>query len=275
MQVIGICRFSYPAIGGFQVEHTTPEERAAFLYDPERMEERFRYFEAFTLPSIRAQTDPDFTFLIVVGTDLPDVWGNRLWHLTETIPQVRIQEHPPGPHRQVMKRAIQSVRIAGQATLEFRLDDDDAVACDFVARLRVKAQERHATLIGNRHIALDFNNGYIATPGPDGIAARPTDAPFMTAGLAVAFEAGSPVTVMNFSHVKLAQFMTCFSIADPAMYVRGYSRWNDSRQIKPDQSDDLRPLDAASEDHFLKRFGIDTAEVRRIFSGEATPASDA
>jgi hypothetical protein len=31
MQVIGLCRFSYPAIGGFQVEHETLEERIALL----------------------------------------------------------------------------------------------------------------------------------------------------------------------------------------------------------------------------------------------------
>jgi hypothetical protein len=266
MQVIGICRFSYPAIGGFQVEHGTPEERAAFLYAPDRMEERFRYFQAFTLPSIRAQTDPDFTFLIVVGTDLPDIWGNRLWNLTQDIPQVRIQEHPPGPHRKVMKRAIQSMRTPGQTTLEFRLDDDDAVGRDFVARLRAEARDRETALTGNRHIALDFRSGYIAVPGPNGIAARPTNAPFMTAGLAVAFEPDSPVTVMNFSHVKLARFMQCFSIDSSAMYVRGYSRWNDSRQTDPDQTGDLLPLAPKDEDLFRARFGIDATQVRQIFN---------
>ena len=39
MQVIGFCRFSYPAEGGFQVEHDTTEARAAYLYAPERIDE--------------------------------------------------------------------------------------------------------------------------------------------------------------------------------------------------------------------------------------------
>ena len=50
MQVIGLCRFSYPGIGGFQIEHDSLEDRIAFLYAPERLEERFRFFECFTLP---------------------------------------------------------------------------------------------------------------------------------------------------------------------------------------------------------------------------------
>ena len=49
MQVIGLCRFSYPAIGGFQVEHADPAARSAYLYAPARMEERFRTFSKETI----------------------------------------------------------------------------------------------------------------------------------------------------------------------------------------------------------------------------------
>ncbi|MEX0310749.1 MAG: glycosyltransferase, partial [Tateyamaria sp.] len=30
MQIIGLCRFSYPAVGGFQVEHDTVDARIAY-----------------------------------------------------------------------------------------------------------------------------------------------------------------------------------------------------------------------------------------------------
>lgn len=265
MQVIGICRFSYPAIGGFQVHHETPAARAAYLYDPARMDERFRYFEAFTLPSIRAQSDPDFTFLVVVGDDLPDRYGERLWHLLEDIPQAVIQEYPPGPHREVMKQAINSRRDHESITLQFRLDDDDAVGRDFVARLRTEADTRRDALSGKRHIALDFRNGYIAAPGPDGIHAMRTDKAFMTAGLAVAFEPRVRSTVMNYSHVRLGRFMSCFHIDSPPMYVRGHNRWNDSRQAEGIEPEELGPLDAAGQAIFRDRFNIDTEAVRRIF----------
>ena len=266
MQVIGLCRFSYPALGGFQVMHDSVEDRSAYLYDPARMEERFRYFEAFTLPSLRAQTDPDFTFVIVVGDNLPVDDGNRLFDLVEDITQVVIQEHAPGPHREVMKEAINAVRQHDSATLQFRLDDDDAVGRDFVARLRQEGKKRADALKGNRHIAIDFRNGFIAAPGPEGIHAMSTARKFMTAGLAVAFEPRVRSTVMNYSHVKLGRFMSCFHVGGPPMYVRGHNRWNDSRQAEGVEPEDLSLLDADGEALFQDRFGIRADRVREIFT---------
>ena len=95
MQVIGLCRFSYPAYGGFQVAHETMEDRRAFLYAPERMEERFRSFEAITMPGLRAQTDPNFEFLIVIGECLPAPYLARLKDLIADVPQARIIARPP------------------------------------------------------------------------------------------------------------------------------------------------------------------------------------
>ena len=60
MQILGLCRFSYPATDGFQVVHDTVKARRDYLYSPARLEERFRLFETTTLPCFREQTDPDF-----------------------------------------------------------------------------------------------------------------------------------------------------------------------------------------------------------------------
>src|SRR5680860_355103 len=98
MQVIGLCRFSYPALGGFQIEHGTPAARAAFLYDPVRMEERFATFTALTLPPLKAQTDPEFTLAIVVGDAMPEPMLERLLDLTQNVPQAVIIPRAPGRH---------------------------------------------------------------------------------------------------------------------------------------------------------------------------------
>ena len=71
MQAIGICRFSYPALGGFQVEHGSAEDRAAYLYAPARLDERFALFETVALPCLRAQTDQNFEVVVVIGEDFP------------------------------------------------------------------------------------------------------------------------------------------------------------------------------------------------------------
>ena len=127
MQVIGLCRFSYPAIGGFQVEHDSIEERIAFLYGEARLEERFRLFETVALPCLRAQTDPDFDLIVVIGDSLPAHHEARLRDLVAGMPQVRIEKHPPMPQRAVMKDILNKARRdPDKPCLQFRYDDDDA-----------------------------------------------------------------------------------------------------------------------------------------------------
>lgn len=267
MQVIGICRFSWPGIGGFQVEHETLEQRIAYLYAPERMEDRLRTFETITLPPLRAQTDGDFTFLVVIGDSLPDPYRDRLMDLLSDLPQAVVQTHPPGPHRQVMQDAVNSVRSeAREPCLQFRMDDDDAVACAYVETLRAAAHDLRKLSRNHRHIAIDFNQGFIARPGPDGISAVPTNDAFTTPGLALMFKPSVKLSVMNFSHTKLAQMMPTVTFTGQDMMIRGHNDYNDSRQkagVRPVQ---LEPLDAAGEDHFRRVYNIDADHVRRVFS---------
>ena len=98
MQVLGLCRFSSPALGGFQREHQTRGERQAYLYDTARLIHRFRLFESLCLPSITAQTDRDFTFLILTGDDLPASALDRLHGLVDDYPFIQVLLEPPtGP----------------------------------------------------------------------------------------------------------------------------------------------------------------------------------
>jgi len=266
MQVIGLCRFSYPGIGGYQVEHATLQERIAFLYAPDRLEARFRTFEAFTLPCMRAQSDDDFTFLIVIGETLPAPWRQRLEALVADMPQARIMPRPPGRHRVVMQEAINTVRNAKGPCLQFRMDDDDAVAVSYVEKLRAAAGDIKSLLSRNRHVAIDFSNGYIARPGPAGIAAAPTNVPFTTAGLGLLIGDGVPLSVMNFAHARIGRRMPALCLPDEDMMVRGHTGMNDSRQkpgVKPVK---LSPLDSAGEARFRTAFNIDAKNIRRIFS---------
>lgn len=266
MQVIGLCRFSYPAQGGFQVGHGSDADRQAYLWSPERMEERFATFEAFTLPSIKAQTDPNFTFLIVIGDEMPATFCDRLTGLLEGFPQAIVQRHPPGPHRDVMKTAINSVRqVPAVPGLQFRLDDDDAVSVRYVERLREVAQDNRPLLRQNRHVAIDFTQGFIARAGPDGIAARATVEPLWTAALAISVKRGARNTIMNFGHSKLPRFMPVVSFTGEDMFVRGHNDHNDSRQKKGVAPVTLDPLSAQDEAHFKRVYNVDADAVRAIF----------
>ncbi|SLN16562.1 hypothetical protein TRL7639_00321 [Falsiruegeria litorea R37] len=267
MQVIGICRFSYPGQGGFQVEHETLEDRIAYLYSPERMDERFKTFEAFTLPPLRAQTDDDFTFLVVIGESMPDVYRQRLEALLEEIPQAVVQAHPPGRHRKVMQNAINSVRrFDNEPSLQFRMDDDDAVARRYVECLRDAAQDIRKLSRKHREIAIDFNQGFIATAGSAGISAKATNGPYTTAALALMFKPSNRLSVMNFSHVKVAQKMPTVTFTGEDMLVRGHNEYNDSRQKPGVKKIQLDPLDDLGEEHFREVFNIDADLVRDLYS---------
>lgn len=268
MQVVGLCRFSWPGIGGFQVEHQSLDERIAYLYAPERMEERFRTFETITLPPLKAQTDGDFQFIIVIGESLPQAYRDRLAELVSDMPQAVIQAHPPGPHRKVMQAALNAVRAdSTDPCLQFRMDDDDAVARVYVERLRQAARDLHSLSMKHTLVAIDFNQGFIARPGPNGIAATPTKAAYTTAALALMVRPSSRLSIMNFAHNKLAQHMPTATFTGEDMLVRGHNDFNDSRQRPRVKPVPLTPLDAAGEDHFRHVFAIDADRVRQVYSG--------
>lgn len=267
MQVIGLCRFSYPAIGGFQVDFDDFQDKLDYLYAPARMEERFATFETITLPPLRAQTDPRFTFLVVIGDSLPDHYRTRLEALLADMPQAVIQSHPPEQHRQIMKRIINAMRLDdGNACLQFRMDDDDAVAVDFVDRLRQVSDDIEDLAERNDLLAIDFNRGFIVRPGAQGVAALETAVPYQTAGLAMRVAPSVRQTIMNFAHHKLGERMTTITLTDKVMMLRGHNDFNDSRQGPSAKPHKLTLMDADGEALLKDRFNIDCDAVRAAFS---------
>ncbi len=271
MQTIGICRFSYPGDGGFQVEHRSLQERMDYLYAPARMAERFATFETMMLPPLKAQTDDDFTLLVVIGDSLPAPYRDRLQAAVADMPQAVVQAHPPGPHRKVMQDAINSVRrFDGDACLQFRMDDDDAVACTYVQRLREAAQDVLPLAAKHRHIAIDFNQGFIARPSAKGLETAPTNVAYTTAALALMFQPDLRLSVMNFAHMKVGQKMPTVTFTGEDMLIRGHNDYNDSRQKPGVRGPRLTPLDAAGKAHFKATYNIDADAVTTAFADIST-----
>tara|TARA_R110002110_G_scaffold185711_7_gene392805 strand:- start:3700 stop:4506 length:807 start_codon:yes stop_codon:yes gene_type:complete len=266
MQAIGLCRFSYPALGGFQVEHESIEDRIAYLYEDQRLEERFQLLEAVALPCLRAQTDPDFSLIIVVGDQFPAHHQKRLETLIEDLPQALIHKEPPRNQREVMKEILNAARInPAEPCLQFRYDDDDAVSVDFIEKLRKAASDCAALVAGNRTVAFDWNQGFVAEFGADGIAAVDMFRQFYVASLGMYIKGNCAQTIMNFAHEKIPRFMPTVSFSDPAMWVRSHNGYNDSRQkkVKPIA---VEPLTPEQDALFKTRFAIDAAQVKTVFS---------
>lgn len=263
MQVIGLCRFSYPAIGGFQTIHESVEERRRFLYQHDRLEERFRLFETVALPGFKKQSDEDFQLVIVVGDCLPKPAFDRLNDLTGGLKQVRIVAKPPGRHRKVMQEILNSARNnPDQPCLQFRHDDDDAVAVDFVERFRGCVRDCIGLFQRHAMVAVDFNCGYLARANADGIQAVRVHRPLISAGLGMYVRGGQQKSIMNFAHNRINRAMPVVTRPDSPMWVRGLNRFNDSPRTR-NMDVALNPLTRQQELEFQTRFAIDPDMVRR------------
>lgn len=267
MRTVGICRFSYAGQGGFKVGHTDHASLEAFLYGTDRMEERFRLFEAITLPCVAAQTDPDFTFLIVTGTSLPTPYLERLHALTADIPQCVIVQYPPRPHRRIMKKAVNDWRgVPDAPCLQFRLDDDDAMALSFVARFKEAAHDLAAISARHSSVAVDFNQGYVFTAGPEGVKLWAYHYPYSAIALGMIVQAGSDDTIMNHGHQNLWKTMPTLTLTGDDMMMRGHNDFNDSRLKGKKNVFDYQPMDDTQCAHIRATFGIDDDHVRAVFS---------
>jgi len=139
VQIGGLIRFSLPTISGFQKNPVDREEKLARLFAPARMEQRFRYFETFCLPSLKNQTDPDFTVGVLVGADMPATYRERLETLLADVPQARLIEKPLMLHKKAIAEGFDEVFDRNTPIrFSFRFDDDDALAIDYIERVREK-----------------------------------------------------------------------------------------------------------------------------------------
>jgi len=267
MRTVGLCRFSYVGKGGFQAGADDQADVAALLYDEARMEERFRLFEAITLPCIAAQTDPDFTLLIVTGKWFPDPYLKRLRDLTADIPQCKIRQYPPRPHRKIMTKSINDWRGKPiEPCLQFRLDDDDAMALSFVERFKETAQDLSAVTAKHSSVAIDFNQGYVFTAGSAGVKLWPYRYPYSAIALGMVVQAGSDDTIMSHGHQNLWKTMPTITFTGEDMMMRGHNDFNDSRLQGKKNVFDYQAMTTEQAAHIYKTFGIDNDHVREVFS---------
>ncbi|MEL7301997.1 MAG: glycosyltransferase [Pseudomonadota bacterium] len=231
LQVLGLMRWSYPSeIDAFEAEASDLDALRAQLYAPERMEERLFFLEHVTLPCLRAQTDKNFRILLLMGDTLPEPWRIRVRALTADIPQIVPLFEPEGQkHAHVCRKVMRAHRVGSAAAVaEFRLDDDDAMAIDFVATTRrVFRQNRH--MLGrNRAFCLDFSKGFALTAGQGGVEVRPVFQQHVGIAQALLYAPRHRRSILDYPHRRLWMAMPNITMPDPVKWVRGIHRTNDS-----------------------------------------------
>jgi Putative rhamnosyl transferase len=136
--IYGHIRFSFYGITDTRSKPDEDGTALARLYDETRMARRFFLFENLTLPSLIAQTDRDFRTVIMSSEVMPDPYKQRLTALAARLPGAMVEF---SPHQRgdlaFRKFMIEAAGRRGHATsVHFRLDDDDALAINYIARLR-------------------------------------------------------------------------------------------------------------------------------------------
>lgn len=263
LHIQGLCRFSYLGEqGNFQSTPDDDAARAAYLFAPERLEQRCVWFEQVALPSIRGQSDPDFTMHLMLAEDLPAPFRGRILNAISDVPQIRPVFHPIAQPRLAYRDILIPARDPNANTVaEFRLDDDDAMGHGFVAQIRRRhglAQRLFAPK--QQRAALDFGMGVVLDVDDAGnVAVIPVHSRTWPCALAVYLRPDDPGCVMDFPHHRITHLMPVLSYPRPLMYARGRHATNDSAVgIAP-----ARQMSTAeAEDRLMPDFGIDISQLR-------------
>lgn len=140
--IYGHIRFSFYGISDTRLKPTEDGSALARLYDETRMARRFFLFENLTLPSLLAQTDRDFRTVIMSSEVMPDRYKDRLVAVAGLLPGAVVEFSSHRRSDYAFGRFIAEAagpKLRG-TSVHFRLDDDDALATTYIARLRMVTQ---------------------------------------------------------------------------------------------------------------------------------------
>lgn len=273
VQMLGLCRFSYLGGRGFQVAHDTIEERRAFLYDPERMARRWFWFENVALPAWLAQTDPNFTLVLMTGPDLPEPWLSQLRDLTQIAPQLKLALVPPmEAHLEACMAAI-TPHIDPDADVvgHFRHDDDDAVAVDYIETARADFASMRPLWRRGRKLCCDYSRGVVLKGTGQGVEVEPWV--IYNTGIAqpIYLPPGARRTALHFQHWKIGMAMPNVMLTDKVMFARFLHHDNDSGAIGSGYR--WQPDGVVWQDLLAQRFRIDLPTLQQGAQGFGMPGA--
>lgn len=251
--LVVVTRFSYLGKSGWKSDASRD---AALLFEPERLRLRLELFRTITLPSLAAQTDHDFTHVILTSAALP---GWAMAGVKEACAMAygdegrfAILARRPGFSSILFRRYLQSIAAPDALVAQAVLDDDDGLAVDFVADLRreLAALDAAGRETGpDRPAFVSFPDGYGFELGLDA-GGQPTAGlyahsyPFINCGLTLVGVPGA-ANILGIQHRKTPLLHDPVKVRGKRMFLRSVHGMNDSRVARTDR---WKPLDPWRED---------------------------
>ncbi|MDF0602984.1 glycosyltransferase [Psychromarinibacter sp. C21-152] len=258
-QVIGLIRFSFATVGNFYPGFESVAEMEAFLFDRERLDRRFLYFEAFCLPSLAMQTDQDFTCILLVGANMPGEYKDRLRDVTAGVPCVKIVEAEPQHHYAGIKKTIMAEPDDGYThRTTFRFDDDDAIDNGFVARLKDLAPKVAAVGGVDNPASVAHNLGFYLERRQYKTVVYPTcERTPISVGAALIAPVSYRENVYSVDHRQLPQYFNAYSDTQHYAYVRTIHQDNKANPHRTGLKLQLpnKEIDAILRERFGRKLG--------------------
>lgn len=231
LQTLIQMRYSFFGRSGWRSAVATDK---ALLFDPDRLAFRLSLMRRITLPSLAAQTDPDFRLLILTSDDLPT---DHLRALTETCHEflgddrVHLIPHIPTRPGWVFRKYIVENLNTHSHIAQVVLDDDDALACDFVAMNKHEAEFALSYMQGGDPARfISYATGISAAFAPDGIRLSHRTVPFTNLGLTLVTRTETDFNPYQVAHQKVARrFPVRVNYDQRPFYIRAVHDHNDSK----------------------------------------------
>lgn len=244
---VGLIRFSLLTTDYYARRFRSLRETAAHLFSPDRMELRFRLFEKLCLPSLLRQSDSDFKLIVLTSDEMPPAYLERLLELTEHLPHIQCRAVGPEKHYKLLQSAYNSVPSEGYSHRAlFRLDDDDAVDVDFIARGKRLAEGLLKLQTGRAPFIIANNRGIYVQDGPHGreVFDACEQAP-LSAGATLVAPVGHRENPYRYNHRRFARHYNTYSDISVPGFIRTIHGDNKSkpaqmgltRQLNPDEID--------------------------------------
>ena len=239
-----------------------PAQVGADLFDPKRLARRFASFETLTLPSLMAQTDRDFRCVILTSPQMPPADLARLRALIEPLPGAELLMSEAATVEDALSPLVTALQQEHGHLVQIRLDDDDALSVNFIARLRQSALRMR----NFPHYAISASRGLVLWNWEDEpVELRQTDVAFMSVGTAARLPEG--MTIFHHHHGALPRHFP--ALQDGRLFGFLYQRWSSSDSDRgpgrPRRSETVLPpakLARVIEREFPFLVGVDLSSLR-------------